>query len=371
MTLVQLSRTRPVQTGPVLVPGPDVAAGPLDHRLVDPLVDPQARRVKYLRLSLTDRCNYRCTYCMPEEGVEQWQRSELLTLEELGVLVRAFAAWGVERVRLTGGEPTVRRGLVDLVADLSDIRGPAGPLQVVMTTNGSRLGELAAPLRAAGLAGLTVSLDSLRADRFAAITRRGELAEVLAGLDAATSAGFSAIKINTVAVRGFNDDELGELALWAWARGHVPRFIEVMPMAGGRLFIPGELLPAAEIRARIAEAAGAPLVADAGEGVRGLGPATYWRVSAGPHAGRRVGVIAAMTENFCAGCNRLRVSAAGQLHNCLARDDTGDLRSALRPHDPALLAARVRAVLGHKQAGHEFHRDGRGGPEKAMIRIGG
>lgn len=364
MTLVQLSRTRPVPTGPSRVPLAP-SQGPLE------LVDPQARRVKYLRLSLTDRCNYRCTYCMPEDGIEHRPRSELLTLEELGVLVRAFAAWGVERVRLTGGEPTVRQGLVELVAELAEIHGASGRLQVVMTTNGSRLRELAAPLRAAGLAGLTVSLDSLRADRFAAITRRDDLPGVLAGLDAAADAGFRGIKINTVAVRGFNDDELGELALWAWERGHVPRFIEMMPMSGGRLFVPGELLPAAEIRARIADAAGAPLVADSGEGVRGLGPASYWRVSAGPHAGRRVGVIAAMTENFCAGCNRLRVSATGELHNCLARDDTGDLRSALRPHDPGLLAARVRAVLGHKQAGHEFQRDGRGGPEKPMIRIGG
>ena len=331
------------------------------------LVDPQARRVKYLRLSLTDRCNYRCTYCMPEAGIEHRQRRELLTLEELSVLVRAFAAWGVERVRLTGGEPTVRQGLVELVADLSGIHG----LQVVMTTNGSRLQELAGPLRIAGLAGLTVSLDSLQPERFATITRRGSLSGVLAGLDAAAAAGFTGTKLNTVAVRGFNDDELGAMALWAWERGHVPRFIELMPMSGGRLFVPGELLPAAEIRARIAAAAGAPLVADAGEGVRGLGPASYWRVSEGPHAGRRVGVIAAMTENFCASCNRLRVSATGELHNCLARDDTGDLRSALRPHDPGLLAARVRAVLGHKQPGHEFQRDGRGGPEKAMIGIGG
>ena len=361
MPLVQLSRTRPVAAG--LRGAYAEAAGEL--------VDPQRRRVQYLRLSLTDRCNYRCTYCMPEAGVEHRPRAELLTLEELGLLVRAFAAWGVERVRLTGGEPTMRQGLVDLVADLSDIRGARGRLRVVMTTNGSRLRELAGPLRAAGLAGLTVSLDSLRADRFAAITRRGELSEVLAGLDAAAVAGFVGVKINTVAVRGFNDDELGALALWAWERGHVPRFIEVMPMSGGRLFVPGELLPASEIRARVAEAAGAPLLADAGEGVRGLGPASYWRVSAGPHAGRLVGVIAAMTENFCASCNRLRVSATGQLHNCLARDDTGDLRSALRPHDPGLLAARVRAVLGHKQAGHEFHRDGRGGPNKAMISIGG
>ena len=360
MTLVSLRRLRP----PLAV---EPASGL-------PLVDPQARRVKYLRVSLTDRCNYRCTYCMPEAGIEHLARSELLTLEEVTLLVRAFAQWGVERVRLTGGEPTVRRGLVELVAELAQIAvgtDPSRPLQVVMTTNGAQLAELARPLRAAGLAGLTVSLDSLDAGRFREITRRGVLSQVLDGLAAATAAGFTGVKLNTVAVRGFNDDELGALATWAWERGHVPRFIEVMPMSGGRIYVPGELLPAAEIRARVAEAVGAALVPDEGEGVRGLGPATYWRVSAGPHAGRRLGVIAAMTENFCASCNRLRVSATGQLHNCLARDDTGDLRSALRPHDPTVLAARVRSILGHKRPGHEFQIDGQGGPDKAMISIGG
>lgn len=369
MTLVQLRRPRPplaAESASTSVP-PGLASGSM-------LVDPQARRVKYLRVSLTDRCNFRCTYCMPEAGIDHRPRAELLTLEEIGLVVRAFARWGVERVRLTGGEPTVRQGLCELVADLSDIPLASDPrrrIAVVMTTNGARLPELAAPLKAAGLGPLTVSLDSLDPARFAEITRLGDLSRVLAGLAAATAAGFTAIKINTVAVRGFNDDELGAIALWAWEQGHVPRFIEVMPMSGGRLFVPGELMPGAEIRARIAAAAGAELVADAGEGVRGLGPATYWRVRGGRWAGQRVGVIAAMTENFCASCNRLRISSTGQLHNCLARDDTGDLRSSLRPHDPGALASQVRAVLGHKQPGHEFHIDGRGGPAKAMISIGG
>lgn len=314
---------------------------------------------------------------MPEEGLEHAVRDEVLTFEEVTTLVRAFARWGVERVRLTGGEPTVRRGLPELVAMLSEIptaEDPSRRVQVVLTTNGSRLIELARPLRDAGLHGLTVSLDSLRADRFAEITRRGDLSQVLAGIEAASAAGFRGIKINTVTVRGFNSDELGELALWAWEHGHVPRFIELMPMSGGRLFVPGELLAAQEIRAAIAEAAGGPLVADSGAGVSGLGPATYWRVAGGPHAGQKLGVIAPMTENFCAGCNRLRISASGRLHNCLARDDTGDLRSVLRrpgPADPDELETRVRLLLGHKQIGHGFTLDGRGGPEKPMIGIGG
>jgi cyclic pyranopterin phosphate synthase len=203
-------------------------------------------------------------------------------------------------------------------------------LQVVMTTNGVRLVELAAPLRAAGLTGLTVSLDSLDPTRFRQITRRGELSQVLAGLEAATAAGFLGIKLNTVAVRGFNDDELGALATWAWARGHVPRFIEVMPMSGGRLYVPGELLPAARSALASPTHVGAPLVSDAGEGVRGLGPATYWRVAAGPHAGQRVGVIAAMTENFCATLQstaRLGDRAAPQLSRA-RRHGRSTLRAA-------------------------------------------
>ena len=363
-SLVQLRRSRP-----------PFAAEPTSSASVGvgQLVDPQARRVRYLRVSLTDRCNFRCTYCMPESGIEHRPQAELLTLEEVTQVVGAFARWGVERVRLTGGEPTARRGLVELVHELSRLRVGDGerPLAVVMTTNGARLDELAAPLCAAGLGELTVSLDSLDPARFAEITRRGDLSQVLAGLAAASAAGFTAIKINTVVVRGFNDDEVGPIARWAWGQGYTPRFIEVMPMSGGALFVPGGLMPAADIRAHVAAMAQSELVQDAGEGVRGLGPATYWRVRDGRWAGQRLGVIAAMTENFCSSCNRLRISATGQLHNCLARDDTGDLRSTLRPYDPAALASQVRAVLGHKQPGHEFHIDGRGGPAKAMISIGG
>lgn len=346
--------------------------GPSEGPVGGRLVDRQARTIRYLRVSLTDRCNLRCTYCMPAEGIEQRPRSELLSLEEIVAVCRAFAAWGVERVRLTGGEPTVRRGLVDLVGELAGIRGRGGePIAVTMTTNGERLAELAGPLARAGLRGITVSLDSLDPGRFAAITRRGALARVLAGIDAAIEAGLSPLKINTVAIRGFNDDELAAIAAFAWDRAGTPRFIEVMPMAGGRLFVPGELMPAAAIRAAIEAGAGGACVADEGAGVRGLGPATYWRISAGPRAGARFGVIAAMTENFCDTCNRLRLSAIGQLHACLARDEAGDLRQALRSGDPEALGRAVRRVVGAKEDGHRFALDGSGGPEKAMISIGG
>ncbi len=336
-----------------------------------PLVDRQARQVRYLRLSLTDRCNYRCTYCMPAEGIEHRPRGEMLSHEELVAVCQAFAAWGVERVRLTGGEPTVRRGLVPLIRSLRAIpvRG-GGRLEVVMTTNGERLAELAGPLAEAGLSGLTVSIDSFDPERFRRITRRGDLSKVLAGIEAAIAHGLPP-KLNTVAIRGFNDDEIAGIARYAWDRGLTPRFIEVMPMSGGSLYIPGELLPAATIRAMLGEACAAEIVADAADSVRGLGPATYWRVDGGRYAGRCFGLIAAMTENFCASCNRLRLSATGQLHACLARDESGDLRAALRQGGPGALETAVRRLLGEKQDGHRFALDGSGGPTKAMISIGG
>lgn len=336
-----------------------------------PLVDRQARTVRYLRVSLTDRCNYRCTYCMPEGHIDYGPRSQVLSLEEVARLCEAFARWGVERVRLTGGEPTLRRGLVGLVERLAAIPTARGRLEVVMTTNGERLTRLVEPLRRAGLRGLTVSLDSLDEARFSRITRRGTLSRVLEGIEAARRAGLAPVKINTVALEGFNDDELASITRWAWERDVVPRFIELMPMASGELFMPGELLPAAEIRARVAAGLGTQLRADDGAGVAGAGPATYWRAVGGPFDGKRLGVIAAMTENFCQSCNRLRVSATGQLHACLARDETGDLRAALRSSDPDRLEAVVRGALGTKRDGHGFNIDGSGGPTKAMVSIGG
>lgn len=309
---------------------------------------------------------------MPEEGIEHRHRDELLSLEEVVRLCAVFARWGVERVRLTGGEPTVRKGLVSLVTALRQLPTPKGKLEVVMTTNGERLEALAESLARAGLSGLTVSIDSMRPDRFRQITRRGALARVLAGIERARAVGLGTIKLNTVALRGFNDDELGEITEYAWTRDMVPRFIELMPMAAGRLFVPGELMPASEIRSAIATFAEvAELVPDEARGIAGLGPATYWRVPGGRFAGRRLGIIAAMTENFCNTCNRLRVSASGQLHACLARDEAGDLRGALRSGDPGALEERVRAVLGAKRERHGFALDGTGGPRKAMISIGG
>jgi cyclic pyranopterin phosphate synthase len=335
------------------------------------LSDSFARRVSYLRISLTDRCNYRCLYCMPEEGVDLVPKSDVLTFEEVERLVRVLMSFGVRRVRLTGGEPTVRKDVVELVARLAAL----GLDDLSMTTNGERLAELAGPLRAAGLGRLNVSIDTLDAARFSAITRRGHLPRVLDGIEAARAAGFVGTKINAVVMGGVNDDELPALCSYAWERDLVPRFIESMPMSDGALFTPGSFVAAATMRAHLMTAFGPLLPSDPnsdGEALPGVGPARYLRVSAGRHAGRRAGIISAVTEPFCETCNRVRLSATGNLHTCLALDDDTDLRTPLRAGaSDEELARKVLSAVSAKKEGHHFTACGTGGPRKHMVAIGG
>jgi cyclic pyranopterin phosphate synthase len=337
----------------------------------DVLVDPHGRRIDYLRVSVTDRCNYRCSYCIPEDGVDHMSRADVLTFEEITALVGCFVELGVRRVRLTGGEPTVRRDLVQLARMLRELPGLA---ELALSTNGHLLAELAAPLRAAGVDRLNVSVDSLDDVKFRHITGRGELARVVAGIDAARAAGFVSIKINTVAVKGFNDGEIGALCRWSWARGLTPRFIEQMPMAGGQTYLPGELLSAAEIRALVRDDAGhaaATVAPDDGAGVRGAGPARYFRLDVPGQPARRFGIISPMTEHFCTTCNRVRLSASGALHACLAFDDAVDLRGPLRAGGPEAVVAAIARAVSVKRDGHNFGLVGLGGPRKAMVQIGG
>ena len=331
---------------------------------VDPLVDGFARRIRYLRVSVTDRCNYRCSYCMPDDlgkDLSFATKPEVLTFEEITRIVIQFAGLGVRKVRLTGGEPTIRKGIVDLVARIVAVPGIE---QVVMTTNGHLLDELAAPLAAAGLTAVNVSLDTLDGDRFRALTGRGDLSRVLAGIAAARAAGL-AVKTNAVALRGVNEDEVVALSEHAWAVGAVPRFIEHMPMSEGQLYETAAELPAAEIRGRLEARFGALVPASAG---RDAGPARYWRTD----DGREVGIISAMTEHFCDDCNRLRLTATGALHACLGHDDAISLRDVLRKNgtDADLVRAIASAVTG-KRAGHVFDRTGGGAPSKHMIGMGG
>jgi GTP 3',8-cyclase len=341
-----------------------------------PLVDRQARVIDYLRVSVTDRCNYRCTYCVPGDGAARRERAEILSFEEIAALVEIFTGLGVRRVRLTGGEPTLRRDLPLLVRRLRAINGLE---EIALSTNGHRLAEMAAPLRAAGVDRLNVSLDSLDQQKFERITRGGDLGRVLAGLEAARAAGFRSIKLNTVAIQGFNDGEIAAICRFAWERELVPRFIEEMPMAAGRTYLPGTCLPAARIRAQVAEIdPRAQVVDDGGGDARGAGPARYFRLAATSDVGatqvtqvRRFGVISPMTEHFCATCNRLRLSATGAVHACLGYDDAVDLRAPLQAGDLDGVRAAIRHALGQKRDGHVFDLIGLGGPRKAMVQIGG
>ncbi len=377
-------------------PGLSTGQGPSGG---DPLLDGQERRVRYLRVSVTDRCNFRCTYCRPEDDLEFGARTELLTFEELERVIGVFARLGVRKIRLTGGEPTVRAGIVELVGRIARVPGIE---QVVMTSNGALLGKLAAPLAAAGLSAVNISLDTLDAARFAAITH-GLLAPVLEGLDAALAAGL-AVKLNAVALADTNRDEIAALCRFAWDKGIVPRFIEHMPMSGGALYDPSNELTAAQIRATVERELG-QLVESPGQR-RDAGPARYWHLAGEPS--REVGIISAMTEHFCGDCNRLRLTASGDLHACLGHDDATSLRSVLRrprrlgtspvavavanegnggtdverlaadPAGAALdaeidaeLIAAIAGAVRLKRPGHEFQRTGAGAPGKHMISIGG
>lgn len=327
------------------------------------LVDGLQRRVEYLRLSLTERCNLACAYCVPQD--EQRAPADWLTDDEVVGLCAALRPLGVRRVRLTGGEPTLRPRLAKLVERLAALHLD----DLSLTTNATRLEALAAPLRAAGLARLNLSLDTLRPDWYAQLCGAPRLAEVLRGIEAAAAAGYSSLKLNVVALAGLNDDELPALARYAWDRNIVPRFIELMPMADGAVAPRARFLAAAEIRARL-QAAFGPLVADDAHDLPGVGPARYFRIGA-----HHVGVIAAVTERFCAACNRIRVDARGRLHACLGVDDSAplDLRAALRQGDDLLRAAVLRAV-GLKAEGHTFTLGAgalAGGPRRSMIVIGG
>jgi GTP 3',8-cyclase len=330
----------------------------------DPLVDGFARRIRYLRVSVTDRCNYRCTYCMPETLEDRMQfqpRAALLTFEELESIIGVFARLGVRKIRLTGGEPTVRHGIVDLVRRVAAVPGIE---QVVMTSNGHLLGDLAVPLREAGLSAINISLDTLDPERFREITSRGDLSRVLAGIDAAVAAGLR-VKTNAVALRGINEHELVALCEDAWGRGATPRFIEHMPMSDGALYEAAQGISAAAIR-RTVEAVLGPLIA-ADDRPRDAGPARYWALRNDPN--KQLGIISAMTEHFCDDCNRLRLTATGELHACLGHDDAVSLRDVLRGGGGERDLVRVVAgAVAGKRAGHTFDAKA---PTKHMIGIGG
>jgi GTP 3',8-cyclase len=310
------------------------------------MIDPFGRTISYLRVSVTDRCDFRCVYCMAED-MTFLPKAEILTLEELDRLCSAFVRLGVKKLRLTGGEPLVRKNIMHLFRGLSRHLASGALEELTLTTNGSQLAKYAEELRACGVRRVNVSVDTLDPLKFTQITRWGKLDKVLEGLQAAKAAGLQ-VKINTVALKGVNEDEFDDLIAWCGREGHDLTIIEVMPMGevgeGARL---DQYLPLSLLRARLARRWTLDEI-----DYRTGGPARYVRVR---ETGGRLGFITPLTHNFCESCNRVRLTCTGTLYMCLGQDDAADLRAPLRASaDDALLDAAIHEAIGRKPKGHDF-----------------
>ncbi len=308
-----------------------------------PLIDGFGRRISYLRISVTDRCDFRCVYCMAEDMTFLPKR-DVLSFEEIEAIAGSFIARGTTRIRLTGGEPLVRRDIMDLVASLGSNIG-AGLDELTLTTNGSQLAKHAEALFASGVRRINVSLDTLDAERFQAITRRGRLADVLAGIDAAQAAGLS-IKINMVAMRGVNDDEIEPMMAWAHGRGMGLTLIEGMPLGEVGIDRVDSYLPLRELHDNLARRYTLTRLEK-----RTGGPARYVHVA---ETGGTLGFITPMSHNFCESCNRVRLTATGQLFLCLGQDDQVNLRDAWREGGMEALDAALDHAMRIKPKGHDF-----------------
>ena len=330
------------------------------------LVDPFGRTIRDLRISITDRCNFRCTYCMPEEGMKWLPRSDVLSFEEIVRLAGIFVErYEVDGIRLTGGEPTVRAHLPVLVAKLAELRMPSGGKpDLSITTNGATFRLVAGELRAAGLDRVNVSLDTLRRDRFAEITRRDELDRVLDGIEAAKEAGFTPVKINAVIERGVNDDEILDLAEYGRDHDVQVRFIEFMPLDADGHWASRQVVSQDEIVATIAAVHPLePIPA------RGAAPADTWRYADGKGI---VGVIPTVTKPFCGDCDRVRLTADGRFRTCLFATDDHDLLSLMRAGaDDDRVAEAIERAVGTKWAGHRINTVNFVRPAKSMSQIGG
>ncbi len=317
----------------------------------DWMIDPFQRRITYLRVSVTDRCDLRCVYCMAED-MTFVPRAEILSLEELERVCAAFVRLGVSKLRLTGGEPLVRRNIMSLFRGLGRLVHSGALAELTLTTNGSQLARYAGELRDCGVRRVNVSLDTLEPAKFAAITRWGKLERILYGIAAAKAAGL-AIKINVVALKGVNDDEAAGLVAWAHGEGHDITFIEVMPMGeiGGAVRL-DQYLALSMLRARLAERYTLEET-----DYRTGGPARYFTAR---ETGGRIGFITPMTHNFCESCNRVRLTCKGILFMCLGQEDAADLRAPVRASDDdAQLVAAIREAIRRKPKGHDFVMDRR------------
>ena len=313
--------------------------------LGQPLVDPFGRAITYIRVSVTDRCDFRCVYCMSED-MTFLPKQDLLSLEELDRLCSAFVARGTRKIRITGGEPLVRRGIMTLFRSLSRHLDSGALEEVTVTTNGSQLARHAQELADCGVKRINVSLDTLDPEKFKAVTRWGDLAKVLEGIDAAQKAGL-AIKINAVALKGVNDDEVPQLIEWAHGRGMDMTFIEVMPLGEVEAARVDQYWPLTQLRASLLDRYTLEDI-DYQTG----GPARYVRVK---ETGGRVGFITPLTHNFCEGCNRVRVTCTGTLYMCLGQEDAADLRTPLRASESnEALNTVMEAAIARKPKGHDF-----------------
>jgi cyclic pyranopterin phosphate synthase len=324
--------------------------------------DPYGRSIDYLRLSITDRCNLRCRYCMPEEGVPPLAHADILSYEELLRVAGCSVALGIRKIRVTGGEPLVRRGVVNFIARLAALPGPP---EIVLTTNGLLLAELAMPLKAAGLARVNVSLDTLRPDRFAALTRRQGLEQVLAGLAAAEVAGLRPVKVNVIPLQGVNDDELLDFARLTLTHPWEVRFIEFMPISPDLDYASADGVPMAEVERQLQTLGTLKPLPRHGA----AGPARLFRL---PGAHGCVGLIPAVSGHFCPECNRLRVTADGRVRGCLFGNQEVDLKGVLRSgDDDSALLELLRAAVGAKPQRHAIGSPEFAVPNRRMHRIGG
>jgi cyclic pyranopterin phosphate synthase len=314
----------------------------LDHA---PLIDPFGRKISYVRVSVTDRCDFRCVYCMSED-MNFLPKRDLLSLEELDRLCSAFVARGTSKLRITGGEPLVRRNIMSLFRSLARHLDSGALSELTVTTNGSQLAHHAKELASCGVRRINVSLDTRDPEKFRAVTRWGDLNQVLAGIDAAQAAGL-AVKINMVALKGVNDGEILPMLRWAHGRGMDLTLIEVMPLGAIEPERTSQYLPLTEVEAALKqELTMRPLTYSTG------GPARYLEVM---ETGGRLGLITPLTHNFCESCNRVRVTCTGTLYMCLGQEDAADLRTPLRAsNSDALLNEAIVAAIAHKPKGHDF-----------------
>lgn len=350
------------------------------------LIDPYSRVIDYLRISITDRCNLRCIYCMPPEGLEPKGREEMLRYEEIERVAREFIQLGVTRFRITGGEPLIRKGITELIRGLAGLDGVE---DLSLTTNGLLLDRYALELKQAGLRRVNISLDSLDSERYHYITRGGDFHQVLRGIRSALEVGLNPVKLNVVVIRGVNDDEVLDFVELARTLPVWVRFIEFMPMGGESFWTPEKFIPSEEVKERVLEryslealpqwSSGGPSALEQGlspafhpetrSAMVGNGPAIYWRT---PGAVGRVGFISSMTQHSCHRCNRLRLTAEGRLRSCLLADEEIDLRPSLREGGTKEALKRlIERAARSKPPGHQLSPAGRSHARGQMSAIGG